>query len=469
MNTKLTTIALSLAALFAVAGPAHAAPGGVNSTPITINDNANASLYPSTIDVTTSAPITSVSVRLINMQHTRLQDLTVLLVSPTGKAVQLMANVDGAVPSPASFFFAEPGEWMNGQVVLSSRVFRPTVVGQPVALPAPAPPLPYATNYASLIGDNMLGEWSLYVRDNVAGVSGSIAGGWAIGINGSSSTPFLPEFTYQGFVTEGGTPVTGVRDIRLQFWSSPYSTLGGDSRGTFTAANVQVTNGRFTILIPREGNLLSDDRQLFVETAVKEVGGSTFTVLAPRQQMTATPFAIFAQNARIADFATEVLSVPFSSVTNVPANILNPFTPWASGTANSIFNTNPGNVSIGDTDGTSKLTVQGTIESRTGGFKFPDGSTQTAAAFVAVASTSITFDAGSIAANGEGGFSTSFAGAPLQTTDVVLVSPQNPLPANFSIAYARVTSGSSINVVIRNHNTVPVNPPSNVFNVRVIR
>lgn len=468
MQTK-KSIVLSLASLLAAALPTLAAPGGVNSTPITIVDNANASLYPSTIDVTTSAPITSVSVRLANMQHARLSDLTVLLVSPTGKTVQLMANVDGSIVTQNDVFFSEPGEWMNGQTILSDRVFRPTVVGQPVAMPAPAPALPYATTYASLVGDNMLGIWSLYVRDNATGVSGSLAGGWTIGFNGSSSTPFLPEFTYQGFVTQAGTPVTGVRDIRLEFWSSPYSTFGGDSRGTFTATNVQITGGRFTVLVPREAQYLTDDRQLFVEIGVREPGGSAFTVLSPRQQMTAAPYAIHAANARSADFATEVLSVPFSSVTNVPANILNPFTPWTAGTSNSIFNNNPGNVNIGVTDGTSKLTVQGTVESRTGGFKFPDGSTQTTAAFTAVASGTFTIDLASFAANGERSVFIGLGGVTLQSSDVVLVSPQSALPANFSIAYARVSSAGQIQFIVRNHGATVVDPASNNFNIRVIR
>jgi subtilisin-like proprotein convertase family protein len=467
MNTKNHSVVLSLASVFAFALPAVAAPGGSNSAPIVINDNANASLYPSTIDVTLSFPITSVGVRLAGLQHARLSDLTVLLVSPTGKKVQLMANVDASVAVAQDVFFSEPGEWMNGQVIQTPRTFRPTVVGAPVEMPAPAPALPYATNFASIIGDNAQGTWSLYVRDNVGGNAGSIANGWAIGFNGTSNTPFLPEFTYQGFITSAGTPVNGVRDIRLEFWSSPYSTFGGDSRGTYTASNVQVNNGRFSMLIPREGNNLADDRQLFVEVGVREPGGSAFTVLSPRQQMTATPYAMFAQSARVADLATQVLSVPWGSITNVPGNVLNP--PWSGGANNSIFNNNPGNVCIGVTDGTSKLTVQGVVESRVGGFKFPDGSTQTSAAFVAVGTGSFTVDAPSIAANSETTVSITLGGATLLGTEVVLVSPQNALPANISIGYARVSASSQIQFTLRNNSAAAVNPPSNVFNVRVIR
>ncbi len=41
---------------------------------------------------------------------------------------------------------------------------------------------------------------------------------------------------------------------------------------------------------------------------------------------------------------------------------------------------NTGNVGIGTTSPTEKLTVEGTVESKSGGFKFPDGTTQTTAA-----------------------------------------------------------------------------------------
>lgn len=61
-------------------GAALAAPGGVNSTPITINDNANASLYPSTINVTDAGTIQGMNVTLRGVTHPDLAELTVLLV-----------------------------------------------------------------------------------------------------------------------------------------------------------------------------------------------------------------------------------------------------------------------------------------------------------------------------------------------------------------------------------------------------
>ncbi|MHC4268860.1 MAG: tail fiber domain-containing protein [Planctomycetota bacterium] len=46
-----------------------------------------------------------------------------------------------------------------------------------------------------------------------------------------------------------------------------------------------------------------------------------------------------------------------------------------------IYNENTGNVGVGTTSPTEKLTVNGKVESTSGGFKFPDGTSQTTAAF----------------------------------------------------------------------------------------
>jgi hypothetical protein len=50
------------------------------------------------------------------------------------------------------------------------------------------------------------------------------------------------------------------------------------------------------------------------------------------------------------------------------------------GSGNNIHNTNSGNVGIGTTAPGSKLSVNGLIESKSGGVKFPDGTVQTTAA-----------------------------------------------------------------------------------------
>ena len=71
------------------------APGGINSAPITIGDNSNASPYPSQIVIGSPLTITNISVGLRGLSHARLSDLSVLLVSPTGKKIMLLANAPG--------------------------------------------------------------------------------------------------------------------------------------------------------------------------------------------------------------------------------------------------------------------------------------------------------------------------------------------------------------------------------------
>lgn len=465
-----SAVRLSLIALALLASRAAlAAPGGLNTAPITINDNAPASLYPSTITVTQSFPLTNIAVRLDGLQHPRPSDLRVLLVSPSGEAVQLMADVTATLPGTQEIVIAEPGSTMHGKILNSSTIYRPTTPNGAIAMPSPAPALPYATSFESLIGDESSGTWSLYVSDGVTGLTGSISNGWVLTLNASASTPFLEEFTYQGVVTEGGVPVNGVRDIELGFWDSPYSTFAGYRRGVFSKTGVQVTNGRFTVLVPVESTYLTDDRQLFVEVMVRNpAAGPEFTTLSPRQQITPTPYSIYSRYAAIAD---SVLSVAWTQITGVPANVANPFTPWTAGGGNSIFNSNTGNVLIGTAAGNSKLTVNGVVESLSGGVKFPDGTVQTTKGDPSpvVASGVFGVNMSAIAAGGVSTVTVGAAASNLQTTDIVIVQPQTDPPNGLIMQHARVSSGTQIRVTFYNATAASIDPPLTQFNFRVLR
>jgi hypothetical protein len=60
-------------------------------------------------------------------------------------------------------------------------------------------------------------------------------------------------------------------------------------------------------------------------------------------------------------------------------------------------------------------------------------------------------------------------GGGLLASDVVVISPQSDLPADFSIEYARVNTATQIRFRVRNNGTVAADPPSTVFSYKVIR
>ncbi|MFN0012071.1 MAG: hypothetical protein ACKVS8_10550 [Phycisphaerales bacterium] len=114
-------------------------------------------------------------------------------------------------------------------------------------------------------------------------------------ITTSSPGRALPTaFTYQGRVSDSGTPVNGLADLTFRLYDF-YS--GGIQVGpTLTKAGVSVADGYFTTLLDF-GPGVCDGRDRWLEI---DVNGST---LLPRQELTATPYALFAVKAGTATYA----------------------------------------------------------------------------------------------------------------------------------------------------------------------
>lgn len=469
-NALLVGLSLMTAAV-GLNGPLAEAATFSNAAAITINDNANASLYPSTINVGTNVPIQSIAVLLSGFSHTRISDLTILLVSPTGKKVQLLANAPGSAAAPLPLTIADAGTALNGDP-LSKIAYRPTVVPTTVLMPAPAPGLPYETSFASLIGDDAIGTWSLYIRDNVSGETGLVSGGWSLGINTAVISPVSSEFVYQGVLKDAAGPISGTYDVRADLWRSPTSEFAGDKVASSTSFAVTLENGVFTTRFSPPTSALSAGRALWVEIAVKGPTDPDFVTLSGRQPLAATPFATYALFAQSAEFADNAGSVSYSNIVSVPPNVANAFSPWLSQAGNAI-GYSLGNVLIGTTTGTSKLTVNGTIESLTGGVKFPDDTVQTTAAVTTpspvVGGTTSSINFPSIAAGAEAAGTLNFAPGSFLTTDVVVVCPTSDLPADVSITFARVVNATQCRFVLRNNGTAAVDPPLIGFSFRVIR
>ena len=115
--------------------------------------------------------------------------------------------------------------------------------------------------------------------------------------------PLGTDFTYQGKLTDGGIPANGKYDFEFKLYDALSS--GSQVGGTVPKGDVIVTAGLFTVQL--DFGDVFDGAALYLEIGVRP-GSETgaYTALTPRQQLTATPYAIYASKA------------PWSGLTSVP-------------------------------------------------------------------------------------------------------------------------------------------------------
>lgn len=98
-------------------------------------------------------------------------------------------------------------------------------------------------------------------------------------------------FTYQGRLTDGGTPANGPYDMEFKLYDA--LTLGNlqGSPNTLTKTGVNVASGIFTVQLDFGASAFPGaDR--FLDIGVKHPADSSYTPLLPRQQLTSTPYSI---------------------------------------------------------------------------------------------------------------------------------------------------------------------------------
>jgi hypothetical protein len=146
-------------------------------------------------------------------------------------------------------------------------------------------------------------------------------------------------FTYQGRLTNGGSPASGLHDFRFKL----FDAASGDNQvgPTLCANNITVADGLFAAILDF-GQQFATPSPRFLEIQVRADTGlgcannSGLVTLSPRQTLTAAPLASHATSA----FA---LDAPDGS----PANAL--------------FVDNAGNVGIGTAAPTAKLDIRGPL------------------------------------------------------------------------------------------------------------
>jgi len=100
-------------------------------------------------------------------------------------------------------------------------------------------------------------------------------------------------FTYQGRLNGASGPVTGSYALSFTLFNS--SAGGSPFAGPVTNAPVNVTNGLFTTTVDF-GNAFTGASN-WLAVAVSTNGANNFVTLSPRQQLTPTPYAIYAESA----------------------------------------------------------------------------------------------------------------------------------------------------------------------------
>ena len=117
-------------------------------------------------------------------------------------------------------------------------------------------------------------------------------------------------FSYQGQLASGGDPANGTYDFTFSLFNND-STNTGKIGGTVTNSEVGVTNGLFTVSIDF-GSVFGSNAS-WLAIGVRTNGETNFTALNPLQQLTPTPYALYAPNAGTAETAG---SASVSSVAN---------------------------------------------------------------------------------------------------------------------------------------------------------
>jgi subtilisin-like proprotein convertase family protein len=161
-----------------------------NPAPIPIVDNAPAGLYPSQITVTGQVgTINDVAVIIRDLSHTFPDDIDMMLVSPGGTRVMLHSDAGGDVDASVLDYGLSNSQVLDGAHIpdttaIGNRFYIPADYGAALeAMPSPAPVGVYHVSTMAFAGETPNGIWSLYVRDDANGDTGTIAGGWELSLD----------------------------------------------------------------------------------------------------------------------------------------------------------------------------------------------------------------------------------------------------------------------------------------------
>jgi hypothetical protein len=138
-------------------------------------------------------------------------------------------------------------------------------------------------------------------------------------------------FTYQGQLQSEGAPANGSFDLTFSLFD--VSMNGTAVAGPITNSAVAVNNGLFTLPLDFGAGVFNGTTY-WLQIGVRTNGGGSFSILSPRQELTPTPYAIYAEGASASGLSGTIpaanLSGTYSSAVTF-TNSANRFTGDGSG------------------------------------------------------------------------------------------------------------------------------------------
>lgn len=171
--------------------------------------------------------------------------------------------------SEATSFASFHGAALPDASGLKSGVFRPTNAGGGDAFPSPAPGGPYGTRLGAFFGTDPNGTWSLFVVDDTNGDSGSLSGGWCLGLATSTGQLLSPCNAASLAIPASGTGATSGAPASL------YPTALTVSGASGTLTGLTVTMKGLTHGWPDDVDVLLVGPSGRAVIVLSDVGGST--------------------------------------------------------------------------------------------------------------------------------------------------------------------------------------------------
>ena len=138
------------------------------------------------------------------------------------------------------------------------------------------------------------------------------------GVNQAAAQGTL--FTYQGRLNDGTNVANGSYDLRFFLYNAV--TGGSIIAGPITNPATAVSNGLFTVSL--DFGSVFDGTSLWLQIGVRTNGAASFTPTSPRQAVTPTPYAIFAEGANAAGLSGTIPSSDLSGTYGNAITLNNP-------------------------------------------------------------------------------------------------------------------------------------------------